>query len=687
MTEPSSRLSHPGYRADIDGLRALAVLAVVTFHAFPSWLAGGFIGVDIFFVISGYLISTIIYENLERGTFSFLEFYARRIRRIFPALIVVLLACFAYGWLELLANEFKLLGKHIAGGAAFVSNWVLLREADYFDVSTDTKPLLHLWSLGIEEQFYIVWPLLLWCAFKQRINLLAVGLFVTAISYFLNVTQVNTSITADFYTPQTRVWELMFGSMLAWLAIHQPNFSTAGLTRVNRFLAILVFRDERTADGKKLASALSLLAMLLLAFGFWLIDKDVGYPGNWALIPVLGAVLLIFAGPGAWVNRIVLSNRLAVWFGLISFPLYLWHWPLLSFARILAGAVPGAGIRGMAIAASIVLAWLTYRFVERPLRGGEWGQRKAVLLALLMALIACAGYYTYGSNGFPFRNKKMEQYFLDLEYEKSFHSNQLGKNSYADFQGYYAFKSRDAAPTVLLLGDSFANRMIMGLSTLDNSNVFLHLSNHACPEFLDLATPDVRGSPLADKCVEYTDYAMHVAETSASIHTVIFYARGPLYVSPIADRRLSLKNYSGSGDASTLMEIAIRRTFDKLMKLGKKIIFVYSNPEIPFDPASCLDSRALRASSIAPADCHVKRELFERYESAYRSLMAKVLKDYPKIKVLDAADIFCDQAKCLAMKDNTMLYSDRNHLSLAGSVLLANAVLPLLQGRSATPGP
>ena len=171
MSAQQPHLSHQKYRPDIDGLRAVAVLAVVAFHSFPSWVRGGFIGVDIFFVISGYLISTIIFENLDKGTFSFTEFYARRIKRIFPALLLVLIACFAFGWFALLADEYKQLGKHIAAGAGFISNFTLWNEAGYFDNSAETKPLLHLWSLGIEEQFYIVWPLLLWFAWKRKFNL------------------------------------------------------------------------------------------------------------------------------------------------------------------------------------------------------------------------------------------------------------------------------------------------------------------------------------------------------------------------------------------------------------------------------------------------------------------------------------------------------------------------------------
>jgi len=215
-------LEHPKYRPDIDGLRALAVLSVVLYHAhaFPKVLKGGFIGVDIFFVISGFLISTIIFSGLERGSFSFFDFFCRRIRRIFPALLLVLISCYAFGWFVLLADEYKQLGKHIAAGAGFVSNFVLWTESGYFDAGAETKPLLHLWSLGIEEQFYIVWPLILWWAWKKKFNLFTITLVLAFFSFGLNLAKYRVNGVADFYSPQTRFWELLAGALLAYITSH-----------------------------------------------------------------------------------------------------------------------------------------------------------------------------------------------------------------------------------------------------------------------------------------------------------------------------------------------------------------------------------------------------------------------------------------------------------------------------------
>ncbi|MBR0568781.1 acyltransferase family protein [Azoarcus sp. L1K30] len=397
MTKAFSHLSHPKYRPDIDGLRAVAVLAVIGFHAFPVWIRGGFIGVDIFFVISGFLISTIIFENLDNETFSFSEFYVRRVRRIFPALAVVLLVCLAAGWLILTPDELNQLGTHIAAGAGFVSNFVLWGEAGYFDNAAETKPLLHLWSLGIEEQFYIVWPLLLWLAWKRNFNLLTLTSIVALVSIYLNIKGVKQDSIATFYSPKTRFWELLCGSILAWLTIYKKDTLSIVKLKIDIFISRLIYEKEIEAKGNLTLNILSLSGCCLLAYGFWRINKEFSFPGKWAVIPVLGAVLIIMAGPQAWINRNLLSSRIAIWFGLISFPLYLWHWPLLSFSRIIENEEPGIRTRITAILISVVLAWLTTRLIEKPFRIGN--KRARLKTAALCGLIL-----SIGVTGFAFRN-------------------------------------------------------------------------------------------------------------------------------------------------------------------------------------------------------------------------------------------------------------------------------------------
>ena len=383
-------LLHPKYRPDIDGLRALAVLSVVLYHAFPSKLKGGFVGVDIFFVISGYLISTIIFTNLERGTFSFAAFYSRRVKRIFPALLLVLLFCFVFGWHGLLSDEFRQLGKHIAAGAGFLSNFVLWGESGYFDNAGHSKPLLHLWSLGIEEQFYIFWPLLVWIAWRSKLGLLLISLSALLISFSLNIHGVRNDPVATFYSPLTRFWELSVGSILAYLTLRKH------------------INPTRTAVIR--SNALSIAGIALLFSAVLFTNSDLTFPGWWALLPVFGSALVIVAGTKSWLNRKVFSNKLAVWFGLISFPLYLWHWPILSFGRIVEGDGPSRIFRVLAILTSIILAWVTYRFIERYVRVSK-GYKYVFLLVSASVVVALAGTFVYVNNGLTGREIVTESGF------------------------------------------------------------------------------------------------------------------------------------------------------------------------------------------------------------------------------------------------------------------------------------
>ncbi|MDP2071189.1 MAG: acyltransferase family protein [Methylotenera sp.] len=384
----------------MDGLRAVAVLSVVIYHAFPKFIRGGFIGVDIFFVISGFLISTIIFGSLERNSFNFIEFYSRRIKRIFPALLLVLTASFVFGWFALLADEYKQLGKHIAGGAGFISNFLFWKESGYFDNAAETKPLLHLWSLGIEEQFYIVWPLLLWLAWKKRFNLLTITILVAVISFALNISKVHSDAVAAFYSPQTRFWELLVGSVLAYMTMHRRSLSPKFKHKLDMWLGQIIYAQAPEANGKTLHNVQSLLGAFLILAGLLIITKERHFPGWWAVVPTLGALLIISAGVHSWFNRVVLSNRVLVWFGLISFPLYLWHWPLLSFVRIIESGTPSRQIRIAAVLISIALAWLTYKFIEKPIRFGKHGKAKTITLFLLMIAVSCAAYNGFKNDGF-----------------------------------------------------------------------------------------------------------------------------------------------------------------------------------------------------------------------------------------------------------------------------------------------
>lgn len=478
------------YRADIDGLRAIAVLSVVVFHAFPGWLPGGFVGVDIFFVISGFLISSIIIKRLDNDSLSLSDFYSRRIRRIFPALIVVLSACFVIGWFELLTDEYKQLGKHITAGASFISNFVFWLEAGYFDSIAESKPLLHLWSLGIEEQFYIVWPLLLGVVWKKRCNFILFCIAIIAISFALNIYYVNNFNAATFYNPLTRFWELVVGALMAYINIRnsfagtEPSLCNKGIIGkatqcVFSANSLNVLRDFQSVFGA-----------VLIGIATLLINSTKPFPGWWVLLPTVGTVLIIAAGPHAWMNRTVLSNRLLVWVGLISFPLYLWHWPLLSFARIIEGGTPAREIRIVIVLVSIILAWLTYILIERPLRYGQQGKSKVVMLCILMLTVGYVGYNTYQNDGFPFRyppilQSKWVDGYNDLDTVYRHHSCFLspteGSSTFSD-----SCVANGKKPMVFLWGDSHAAALYPGLNLMQQAIGFglVQRTASACPPIL-----------------------------------------------------------------------------------------------------------------------------------------------------------------------------------------------------------
>ncbi len=281
-------------------------MLVLNFHAFPEAAPGGFVGVDVFFVISGFLITGIIARELDQKRFSLLGFYVRRIRRIFPALIVVLAATLVLGWLWLLPSAYAQLGSDAFFSAAFLANIALLLQSGYFDIESARKPLLHLWSLGIEEQFYLAWPLLLMLAARLRLSIVAMASVLCVASFVLNVALIGTHPVASFYLPFTRAFELLAGAVLArgW---------------------------DRIDQGDAASNRRAWIGMALIAVSAAILDPHRAFPGWWALLPVGGTALLLSA-PKAWPSRAVLASPPLVWIGLISYPLYLWHWPLLVFS-------------------------------------------------------------------------------------------------------------------------------------------------------------------------------------------------------------------------------------------------------------------------------------------------------------------------------------------------------------------
>jgi peptidoglycan/LPS O-acetylase OafA/YrhL len=459
LTNPKSETSL--YRPDIDGLRAVSILLVVGFHA-QSWLVpGGFVGVDIFFVISGFLITGIILGQIEGGRFSALGFYARRIRRIFPALIVVLLATYLIGWFLLLPDGFADLGQNIAASVAFVSNLLQLRQAGYFAPASADNPLLHLWSLGIEEQFYIVWPpvLLLIARTKWRpLTILALAAASFAVGLLIYAGYKEWS----FYSPIPRAWELLAGSLLAERQIARHDFLKAGFARQHDLQAAL--------------------GLALIAAGAFGLNSNSLFPGAGALLPVLGAVLLILS-PSSFINRRILSSSAMVSIGLISYPLYLWHWPLLSYLGILRSSDANFLEIWAAVILAAILSYLTYRFVELPLR-----RRPDVVpkLALGLASIGVIGIVTAAASGFDLRFSPAIREIARIEPQ-----NNSGLRDACFVESGFEFGSNciegGDKKLVFLWGDSTAAAFYPGLNAEAAAHGFrvAHFETAGCPPILN----------------------------------------------------------------------------------------------------------------------------------------------------------------------------------------------------------
>lgn len=631
--------THPNYRADIDGLRAVAVLSVVVFHAFPDILPGGFVGVDIFFVISGYLITSILLSN--RNGFSFIDFYSRRIKRIFPALLTILLVTFIAGWAILLKSEFLQLNTHVTAGSLFYSNFQLLNEVDYFDTKSETKPLLHLWSLAIEEQFYILWPLIIWASFRSKVSPIVVIITLAALSFYTNVTLTYSDKMSAFYLPQSRAWELLSGGALAWISLRIKGLSVDGIKpgRMISFISINIF---------------SVSGFGLLAYSIFSITKSSDFPGYLAIMPVVGAVLVISSGQKAILNRVILSNRLAVWFGLISFPLYLWHWPILSFISILTDNDASRSIKTVAVASSIVLAWVTFRFIELPVRKKPGFTAFIPSLAVGMLVLASFSYFVSPRlyNHYWENSSK-----IALETTASF-SPKRKECHLPPHEGFEKIPACEyfgsTSKQVAVFGNSHATELAYALATdLQGKGIGVkHYTMSGCmtPKVVD-------GKYDKSICNDWQVFSVNKISQDPDIKYIV--------VSYRVETFLFEPGYKEG----------FRLLIDKLVNSGKKVFLVMQAPKIEHY-INYYIRYSLAGMDVKSGSISDWKELNKDEYSFIRGL--------PKsITVIDPADEFCDSVDCYAIRNNASLYFDDNHMSVAGASLVSKKIASEMNAVSA----
>lgn len=622
--------AHLNYRPDIDGLRAFAVMSVVVFHAFPTLLPGGFVGVDVFFVISGFLISGIMFTSLNAERFAFLDFYARRVNRIFPALMVVLVATFAFAWGTLFSDELDQLGNHLLRAVAFLSNFILWHESGYFDNAAETKPLLHLWSLAIEEQFYIVWPCMVWLLWRFKAARVYVIALLALASFAWNVYQSQHDLTHDFYSPLTRFWELLSGALLAYGTFNKQASQLE--------VGDMWVRTTNLRAG--MGAALLLCAVLL-------IDDTRKFPGAWALLPVLGATLLISAGPNAWANRTVFSWPAMVWLGTISYPLYLWHWPVFSFARIVVGETPPVWLRSMLLLVSVLMAWVTYRLIEKPVRFGWQFRYKTGVLVCAMLGVGAVGYLTHKADGYPERTM--------MKHLQVIHEGDIGHDAFHEYHRLHfatcadltlqndavrwkgvvkCYQSHPKGPvTLLLLGDSHAEHLFLGIAEqLPKVNVGFYGKN---------------ALPFLSKN-EFKRIFEHVLN-NVDIQQVVISAMWA--------------NRMGEVSKGTSLADELSLVVQALQAAGKKVYVADDLPKFEFDPQRCQYQRPLTQST----KCDAPLSAYQMQRKRYLSELNQVLTRHADVGWIELAPLLCNQDNCSMARNGQLLYRDNNHLNILGS--------------------
>jgi peptidoglycan/LPS O-acetylase OafA/YrhL len=625
----------PIYRKDIDGLRAIAVILVIFSHYFPTLLNSGFIGVDIFFVLSGYLIGEILLREMHSGTFSFKDFYSRRILRILPALLTLLASVYLFGYGSLVADQFANLGTQIKATSAFILNFFLIKEAGYFDVASAGKILLNLWSLCIEEQFYFFWPLILWIAYKKRWNLFLVYSLFLFGSFFSSV--FETDSTFRYYSITTRMWELMAGGLYAGIKNNYFNF------KLNY--------NIKSKIEKSSGNYIALASFAIILFASGLLEFRDSYRAIDALIPVICTILLLNCQE-SWFNKVVLSNPLMVSVGLISYPLYLWHWPILSFHYNIR-RIENYGESLTLLLITIILSVITYIFVEKPIRFSPEKKRNSAILLTVLVFVGTGGFVTEIYKGIPGRYDGD-----DINVTRVWNYNGINVTDCRDlFKGISdPICATTPNPNVALFGDSHAAHYFQGFLQQKNSrfNQVLTIGAGNCQPF--------SASGQREGCDQSYKIALDYILKTKSINTVFiagFYG-------------ISFNKYENEEVSKKLQD-----TVDAISRVGKKVVVLEDVPALKKSADLCYSPKLflLNMLRVTPEFCYGSLPAQRKDQSRYRTMMETIKSARKDILFYDPYQALCDRDICKVTNDGKILYSDDNHLSNHGAKFIVDDIL------------
>lgn len=647
------------YRREIDGLRALAVLPVILFHAGFETFSGGFVGVDVFFVISGYLITTIILTELEQGKFSIVNFYERRARRILPALFLVMLVCIPFAWLWLLPSNMKDFSQSLVAVSVFASNILFWRESGYFVTAAELKPLLHTWSLAVEEQYYVLFPLFLMLFWKlgKRWILITLGLVFVA---SLAVAQwgAYAKPAAAFYLLPTRGWELLIGA----------------------FAAFYLSKANRKDFGKGLSEAAGWLGIALIMYAVFAFSKATPFPGFYALVPTIGTVLIIlFATQRTTVGKFV-GNKAFVGAGLISYSAYLWHQPLFAFARHRSLTEPSHFDFIVLSVLALVVAYFSWRFVETPFRSPKKYNTRTIfrlsLVVLLLPLSIGSLSLQFGSP--TYIGSKNPEFLLSKFTKQNWDG--IDCEGFSSMEGYAScsvIKYGAPSSKVIFWGDSHSLALKGYKPNLHNIELII-IGHPGCPPISGVIRFDGLGnsrncsSPQTLK--NYLDWI-----NDQNPDKVFLVGRWSLYI----------EGWIREGSLQAAHHFLKDKEFDEEKILSDKDTRL-----------TILRSGLLRTlDSIKANEIHIIDQPMDFAEIAYRSMYRSL--SFPREKlmnynlsrfnmfrdlnfssVIDIPSLFCDARECYVRRDGILIYSDDNHLSSYGAKLVWDELTHIIGSQS-----
>ncbi|NNM58514.1 MAG: acyltransferase [Legionellales bacterium] len=644
------------YRKEIDGLRALAVLPVVLFHAGFTVFSGGFVGVDIFFVISGFLITTIIVDEIDKDSFSLLNFYERRARRILPALFFVMLCTLPFAWFWMLPQDLKEFSDSLVAVPVFASNVLFYLTSGYFDASSELRPLLHTWSLAVEEQYYVLFPLFLmlaWGLGKKWIIFLI--LFFSAVSIVFAQWSLSSHPFFAFYMLPTRGFEILIGALLSLYVSHKSNIISVSYS---------------------VGQLLSIVGLMLIFYAIFVFDKNTPSPGLYTLIPTIGAgLVLLFANDKNIVGKL-LGRKIFVAIGLISYSLYLWHQPLFAFVRYINIDPLNKDIMFLLVVLSALLAFLSWRFIEIPFRNKNKFNLTAVsVLALCFSMLFISiGLIGHFNGGYDYRlpaYSRDSNLFGDYKIFNGARSSDKSCNNLLNLSllpEEVCLASSDK-PNVMFAGDSHAMALYSSIYGKVVPLKALLVSGHACPIYPDLTYTPTYKMTFGNNCTNISKEVLRVAKKIKSIETIVIVN----FFNKVDDQG---SGYRLKGKALTNKETFVNG-YDYLVKslllLGKRVIFVIDVPHLKFDPKYCLQK--LPYSINMNKECRFTKQENELARREYINEVYKMKARFPELIIYDPTPYFCDDKFCEIEKYTHSFYNDKHHISVYASESILNSMV------------